>query len=144
MAQEIFMQAYNALDTFRGESKIDTWLFKVAKNYCLNRYRYLSSTKRYGKHVYIDKNDWAIMIKDKSLDPLNAAVYADFLDRVMVCIHSLKPIQRDVLIAIMNNDSYEAAAKELGLPINSFRSRLSRARVVAAQKMVRKGVKEKS
>lgn len=33
--QETFIQGFKSLDTFKGESQIYTWLYKIAKNKCL-------------------------------------------------------------------------------------------------------------
>lgn len=34
LAQEIFIKCYEKLDTFQGNSSIDTWLYRVAVNHC--------------------------------------------------------------------------------------------------------------
>jgi len=36
LAQETFVQAYRSLDQFRGESKMSSWLYRIAINLCLN------------------------------------------------------------------------------------------------------------
>jgi RNA polymerase sigma-70 factor (ECF subfamily) len=36
LAQETFIQAYQQLDTFRGEAKFSSWLYRIALNRCLN------------------------------------------------------------------------------------------------------------
>jgi RNA polymerase sigma factor (sigma-70 family) len=35
ITQETFIQAYNSIQTFKGESQIYTWLYQIAKNKCL-------------------------------------------------------------------------------------------------------------
>ncbi|HEY4784766.1 MAG TPA: RNA polymerase sigma factor [Bacteroidales bacterium] len=35
ITQDTFIQAYHSLDNFKGESRIYTWLYKIAKNNCL-------------------------------------------------------------------------------------------------------------
>lgn len=39
LAQEIFMRAYQALDSFHGSAKFSTWLYTVARNHCINAAR---------------------------------------------------------------------------------------------------------
>lgn len=37
--QEVFLQAYRKLETFRGESALSTWLYRLAHNLCLDHLR---------------------------------------------------------------------------------------------------------
>jgi RNA polymerase sigma-70 factor (ECF subfamily) len=39
LLQEIFLAAHRKLDTFRGESAIGTWLYRLATNLCLDHLR---------------------------------------------------------------------------------------------------------
>ena len=37
LSQDVFLRAYRGLRTFRGQSALATWLYRVAVNVCLNR-----------------------------------------------------------------------------------------------------------
>jgi RNA polymerase sigma-70 factor (ECF subfamily) len=37
LAQEVFLRAYRALRTFKGQSAFGTWLYRIAVNVCLNK-----------------------------------------------------------------------------------------------------------
>lgn len=39
LAQEVFVKAYRALDTFRGEARLSSWLYRITLNSCLNKRR---------------------------------------------------------------------------------------------------------
>jgi RNA polymerase sigma-70 factor (ECF subfamily) len=39
LLQEIFLQAYRRLDSFRGEAALGTWLYRLAVNHCLDYVR---------------------------------------------------------------------------------------------------------
>jgi RNA polymerase sigma-70 factor (ECF subfamily) len=39
LLQEIFLQAYRKLNTFKGDSSLGTWLYRLALNHCLDYVR---------------------------------------------------------------------------------------------------------
>ena len=39
LLQEIFLQVYRKLETFKGDSTIGTWLYRLAMNHCLDYVR---------------------------------------------------------------------------------------------------------
>ncbi|MGI5863036.1 MAG: RNA polymerase sigma factor [Myxococcales bacterium] len=46
LSQEVFASIHASVARFRGESRLSTWIFRVAKNHCLNRLKYLQRRHR--------------------------------------------------------------------------------------------------
>jgi RNA polymerase sigma-70 factor (ECF subfamily) len=39
LTQDVFVKTYNSLSEFRGDSKVSTWIFRIATNACLDHFR---------------------------------------------------------------------------------------------------------
>jgi len=39
LTQDVFVKTYNSLSDFRGDSKVSTWIFRIATNACLDHFR---------------------------------------------------------------------------------------------------------
>lgn len=39
LAQEVFLRAFRSIHTFRGDSRVSTWLYVITRNHCLNDLR---------------------------------------------------------------------------------------------------------
>jgi len=37
LAQDVFVSVYNALDRFRADSQLSTWILRITRNHCINR-----------------------------------------------------------------------------------------------------------
>lgn len=50
LAQEVFVKIDRGLKTFRGESQVSTWVYRIATHAALDRLRSPQAPKRQGKH----------------------------------------------------------------------------------------------
>lgn len=57
LTQEVFIQAYQMLHTFRYESALSTWLYRIAVNASLNRVRKTSKTSLFSRLNELLSND---------------------------------------------------------------------------------------
>jgi RNA polymerase sigma factor (sigma-70 family) len=48
VAQEVFIQVYRSINNFKGESKLSTWLYRIATTRALDLLRSRKSKKRFG------------------------------------------------------------------------------------------------
>jgi RNA polymerase sigma-70 factor (ECF subfamily) len=54
LAQETFLRAYRGYEHFRGDAKIRTWVFRIARNVWNNSVRDQHAAKREGQEVSLD------------------------------------------------------------------------------------------
>lgn len=48
IAQEVFVQAYESMRSFKGEAKLSTWLYRITISKCLDKLKYKNRKKRGG------------------------------------------------------------------------------------------------
>lgn len=48
VAQEVFIQVYRSIHSFKGEAKLSTWLYRIATTRALDQLRSRKSKKRFG------------------------------------------------------------------------------------------------
>jgi RNA polymerase sigma-70 factor, ECF subfamily len=135
LTQEVFVQVFKAIDQFRGDSKLSTWVYRIAVNLCKNRSKYL--TRRHaGQEDEVEAMaDRLPFHEAKGVTASDVARPDDaFAGRevelvVQQCIASLEAEFREVLILRDVEDlSYEEIAEITGLPDGTVKSRIHRAR----------------
>ena len=145
MAQEVFVQIFKAVGTFRGDSKLSTWIYRVSVNLCKNRMKYLSRRHSDGE------DELEPVLERAALDEAKGVTFGDVaqpdrlvegyqLERVVQrCIAELDPDFREVLILRDLEDlSYEELCEITGLPDGTVKSRLHRARSMLKANVERK------
>lgn len=122
--QEAFLAAYKYLPTFRGESSLKNWLYKLAKTACLKKKlnqtaSNLSLLEK--KHVYYNN--------EKTLD-IESKLLKRELERVVrEAINRLPNYYGEILqIVELDGMSIKEASEKLMLSISGIKSRLHRAR----------------
>lgn len=130
IAQEVFMRAYRALASFRGDSSFYTWLFKIAVNAARN---HLAAN---GRRPVM--SDLETQIADQMEDPTRLRDRAtpekemmrEQLERNMLDALAELPAEMRTALTLREVDglSYEDIAKTLDCPIGTVRSRIFRGR----------------
>jgi RNA polymerase sigma factor (sigma-70 family) len=131
IAQEAFVEAYKAMASFRGESKLSTWLYGIAMNLVRN---YLN---RAPHRVRIFESDEALeTLPDHGDGPEALALRSQVLHQLAATVEDLPPdLQQIFLLVAIDGMSYDQAAALLELPIGTVRSRLFRARSTLQERL---------
>ena len=142
MAQEALIKAYRSLATFKGESSLGTWLYRITTNVCrMNCARETNLTYDFLDEpvatVYGDEIERDIA--DPS--PTDDIIYEKKETEVYLqsLINMLKPEQKAVVILRDVMDlTYEEIAEVLNCSIGTVKSRLSRGREILRKKIAKR------
>lgn len=124
--QTTFMEAIRCQNKFEGQSKPETWLFGIAVNLMRNYF------KRHYSNSNLDMMTDEILLtleSDSEIDPLIQLEQNINLDKALNAIDDMpSDVQSIFHLIIEEESSYQEAADQIGVPIGTIRSRLSRAR----------------
>jgi RNA polymerase sigma-70 factor, ECF subfamily len=129
VVQEAFLNAYQSLDSFKGDALFFTWLYRIAVNTAisLKRKQRLVLSLNAGRE---DGHAVEPMDAAETNQPGHALERAEEERRVQRALNRLSPEHRAVLVMKdMEGQKYETMAEVLQVPVGTIRSRLHRARV---------------
>ena len=128
LAQDVFIKAFEHLATFRRESTLKTWLYRIAMNHCIN---------------HVKKHSQEFVEVTEYTGSVHASVHAQMEDREQrehfrSLVKLLPPKQKAILeLRINEHLSYEEIAKISGRSISTIK-----ASVFFALEKLRKLVKD--
>lgn len=134
VAQEVFVALHGAVVAFRGESKLSTWVWRVTKNHCLNRLKYLGRRQRGRTSALDDVGEAELAAHGGMVGPAQALLAKEADARVQSAIAQLPEEQR-LLVALRDIEglSYEEVVAVTELAEGTVKSRLHRARAALAR-----------
>lgn len=118
--QEIMVNIWNSLDTFRGDAQIGTWVYRVSVNTALFFNRKLK-TYQNTKHIIEDLN-----LRQDYDDPDEQLVINQKLDRLAKSISLLQKQDRILISLLMEGLSYEAISEIVGISSNYVGVKINR------------------
>jgi RNA polymerase sigma-70 factor (ECF subfamily) len=128
VVQDAFLNAYQSLDSFKGDSLFFTWLYRIAVNTAISFKRKRRAMVRIdttGSNPVIEPLD-----PSEEARPGHALEQAEQEQRIQQALARVSAEHRAVLILKdMEGQKYEEMAETLGVPIGTIRSRLHRARL---------------
>ena len=125
LAQEVFIQAYESLDKFRGECKLSTWLYRIAVNKAIN---YKKSVRYRMKRIRLE-GDNPISIPSKDELAQEKIEKEEIISHLHQAIKNLPERQRIALVLNKYEERpYKEVAEIMGISLASVESLLFRAK----------------
>lgn len=133
-AQEAFLAAWKALDSFKGDSAIGTWLHRIAANKCLDVLRRSGRRAEDSLDAILEGGGpRAEAAQSGDSGPEQAAEAADLAGKVM---GGLSDEYRLILtLREVQGLSYEEIMKVMDCSLDSVKARLRRAREAALERL---------
>jgi RNA polymerase sigma-70 factor, ECF subfamily len=129
VVQEAFLNAYQSLGSFKGDSLFFTWLYRIAVNTAISFKRKRRVLVRLDGGRNGEPTIEPLDPSDLSR-PGHALEQAEQELRIQQALARLSPEHRAVLVMKdMEGQKYETMAEVLQVPIGTIRSRLHRARL---------------
>jgi RNA polymerase sigma factor (sigma-70 family) len=135
IAQDTFVRAYRGLATFRGDSSLATWLYRIAVNLSRNRYWHMFRRRRFDTvslDVRIGDEQTASLsdlIASEAADPAQESASGEFAEAVKECMTKLEAPHREILeLCTEKHLSYDEISAQLGINVGTVKSRIARAR----------------
>ena len=145
LTQEVFVQVFKAIGSFRGESKLSTWIYRIAVNLCKNRTKYLRvrhageqdqiddvaerlqpSEARHANVAQVDRPDEAVA--GRQVEEIVRQAIAEVDEGFRECL----------ILCDVEELSYEEIAEITQLPVGTVKSRIFRARAQLRELVERK------
>lgn len=140
--QETFLTAFQKLKSFREDSDLGTWLYRIASNLCFMRYRKKKSEPFVPlldrPHDHEHGEGAALNIPDGAPTPEQAARKKELVAAVGAALARL-PVDYRLVVVLRDVEglSNEEAAKVLKIGVTAVKSRLHRGRMFLRDEFAR-------
>ena len=130
ITQDVFVEAWHKAHTFKGESQVSTWLYRITINKCIDLIR---SKKRKKRFAFLTKlfHDSGEPISDAS-DFVHPGIVAENKEKAATLYKAIEQLPETQKIAFLLSEtgglSYAEISEITGSSVSSIESLLFRAR----------------
>jgi RNA polymerase sigma factor (sigma-70 family) len=126
--QEIVYQLWKSFDSFRNESKISTWMYRIALNTAIGQ---LKKSKKHSNTTGIDQ---VVLKQTENYD----TEFENHLKMVYEHIHQLNILEKGLILLLLEGKKYEEIAEITGLSETNVGTRISRIKQKLKSRILKK------
>ena len=130
IAQEVFMEVYQSVGKFRGESKISTWLYRIATTKALEEIRKKKTTKRFAFFTSLFGEGYEIL--HESVDFIHPGIILEQQENAKFLFKAINqlPDNQKIAYTLCNIEglSYQEITEVMQISLSSVESLLFRAK----------------
>ena len=136
LTEETFTKAIIAIDGFRGDSSIKTWLLRIARN------EYLQHIRRKKSDVSLERlQEVGVVFADNQKNPETQYISLERSKAIRRAFLVLSESDRSILLlSVQEEMKYQEIAEVLGISVTAVKVRCYRARRRLAAALVEEGV----
>ncbi len=130
--QEVCIKIWKQLQHFKGESKLSTWIYRVATNECLDKLRKAKNRRQISLFQVTEKdNEMKIINKSSENEHVENIVENKALQEILKqAVSELKEEHRVMIVLRdIHEYAYDEIADILSISLGTVKSRISRARL---------------
>lgn len=130
VSQEVFMEAYQSVKKFRGDSKLSTWLYRIATTKALEEIRKKKTAKRFAFFTNLFGEDNEILHQPVEFEHPGVVLEHQENSKVLFKAINLLPDNQKVAFTLYNIEglSYQEITEVMQLSLSSVESLLFRAK----------------
>ncbi len=136
LTQEVFVKVYQTLGRYREtDGPFGGWLMAVARNHAIDQYRR-------GKQERLRRTDDPVLLETMPSRDEHPVAVLEREERARLVHSGLRALPPDLRVPLILCDlqgmPYEEIASELEIPLGTVKSRINRARLELARRLVRR------
>lgn len=116
--QEVALQLWRSYQTFRGDSQLSTWVYRVALNVCLSQFK-----KEKKKKVALAQQE---AVHEYAIHTSNSDEPNERVTLLYQAIKQLKEIDRALILLFLEEKSYKEISDIMGISVSLVGVRLNR------------------
>lgn len=131
VVQEVFLKVFRNVGSFRGQSSLKTWMYRITVNEAHNARRWFF---RHRREIDLDtgspeSKDWKESIPDNGRSPYDETLDGERHAMIEAALDRINPAFRDaVVLRDIMDLSYEEVTEVLGVSLGTVKSRILRGR----------------
>lgn len=143
LTQEVFVSVFKAIGEFRGDSKLSTWIHRIAINHCHNRRKYLGRRATPGREAWDDSSaSGEPSVHAPVSEPLpGPADIVEGRETEAFVRHALLALSEEhrelIVLRDLEGLAYDEIGVITGLPSGTVKSKLHRARAELVRELTR-------
>ncbi len=129
--QESFIKIFRHLNSFKEDSRFDTWVYRIVVNTCNDMLR-KNSNRKITDSIFKTEDDkeTIIEIPDTSGSPEEALDRKEKTEHILMCLEKLSQEQKEIIVLRdVHGFSYDEISEILECSIGTVKSRINRSRL---------------